>query len=103
MCSSDLMELLADTSGAPNVLKTRAPVIADALAGRGMATPAFDIDSIRKDLRTMIAEAHSLGRDLPLAQRTLSVFDEAAAQGWGARDGTWLPSYWPGRGSPPRA
>ncbi len=92
-----LMELFSDTSGAPNVLKTRGPAIADALVGRGTTAPAFDIDSIRKDLRTMLAEARDQGTSLPLAERTLAVFDQAAAEGWGSRDGTWLPSYWPGK------
>ena len=92
-----LMELFADTSGAPNVLKTRGPAVAEALAGGPGIAPAFDVDSIRKDLRTMIAEAKTLGAELPLAERTLGVFDEAARDGWGVRDGSALPSYWPKR------
>jgi 3-hydroxyisobutyrate dehydrogenase len=92
-----LMELFADTSGAPNVLKTRGPAVAEALAGGPGIAPAFDIDSIRKDLRTMIAEAKVLGASLPLAERTLAVFDEASRDGWGGRDGSALPSYWPKR------
>ena len=92
-----LMELFADTSGGPNVLKTRGPAVAEALAGGTGIAPAFDVDSIRKDLRTMIAEAKTLGAELPLTERTLSVFDEAAKDGWGGRDGSALPSYWPKR------
>jgi 3-hydroxyisobutyrate dehydrogenase len=92
-----LMELFSDTSGAPNVLKTRGPAVAEALAGGDGVAPAFDVDSIRKDLRTMIAEAKTLGAELPLAERTLAVYDEAAKQGWGPRDGSSLPSYWPKR------
>lgn len=92
-----LMELFADTSGAPNVLKTRGPAIAQALAGKGSIAPAFDVDSIRKDLRTMIAEAKALGAALPLVERTLAIFDDAAHEGWGTRDGSALPSYWPGK------
>jgi 3-hydroxyisobutyrate dehydrogenase len=92
-----LMELFADTSGAPNVLKTRGPAVAEALAGGPGIATAFDIDSIRKDLRTMIAEAKVLGATLPLTERTLAVFDEASKDGWGDRDGSTLPSYWPKR------
>jgi 3-hydroxyisobutyrate dehydrogenase len=92
-----LMELFADTSGAPNVLKTRGPAVAEALAGGNGIAPAFDVDSIRKDLRTMIAEAKVLGASLPLAERTLAVFDDASKDGWGGRDGSSLPSYWPKR------
>jgi 3-hydroxyisobutyrate dehydrogenase len=89
-----LMELFADTSGAPNVLKVRGPAVAEALAGGPGIAATFDVNSIRKDLRTMLAEAKGLGAELPLAERTLGIFDEAAAQGWGERDGSALPSYW---------
>ena len=91
-----LMELFADTSGAPNVLKVRGPAIAEALSGNP-APPAFDIDNIRKDLRTMIAEAKVRGGTLPLVERTLAIFDDAAKDGWGKRDGSAIPAYWPAR------
>jgi 3-hydroxyisobutyrate dehydrogenase len=89
-----LMEFFSDTSGGANVLKVRGPAIAEALSG-GNPAPAFDIASIRKDLRTMIAEAEARGASLPLAERTLAVYDEAAKEGWDARDGATLPSFWP--------
>src|SRR4051812_24748603 len=89
-----LMEFFSDTSGGANVLKVRGPAIAEALSG-GNPPPAFDVASIRKDLRTMIAEAKKLGATLPLAERTLQVYDEAAKEGWDARDGSSLPAYWP--------
>jgi 3-hydroxyisobutyrate dehydrogenase len=90
-----LMEFFADTAGAPNVLKTRGPLIGKALAGEEVKPPAFDVDSICKDLRTMIAEAASLGAQLPLAEDTLKIFDEAAKEGCGGKDGANLPAYWP--------
>jgi 3-hydroxyisobutyrate dehydrogenase len=89
-----LMELFADTSGAPNVLKVRGPAVAEALSGGPGIAAAFDVNSICKDLNTMLAEAKGLGAELPLAERTLAVFAEAAGQGWGERDGSALPSYW---------
>ena len=92
-----MMDLFADTSGGPNVLKVRGPNIAKALAGQDPGPPAFDVDSIRKDLRTMLAEAGAKGFDLPLVARTLSIFDEAAERGWGKRDGSSLPAYWTSR------
>jgi 3-hydroxyisobutyrate dehydrogenase len=91
-----LMEFFSDTSGGANVLKVRGPAIAEALSG-GNPPPAFDIASIRKDLRTMVAEANKLGATLPLAERTLAVYDEASKEGWDSRDGASLPAYWPGR------
>src|SRR5262245_34553264 len=91
------MELFADTSGAPNILKVGGPAVAEALAGGAGITAAFDVDSIRKDLRTMIAVAKAQGAQLPLAERTLVIYDEAAREGWGGRDGSSLPAYWPRR------
>jgi 3-hydroxyisobutyrate dehydrogenase len=91
----ELMAFFSETAGAPNVLKSRGPLIGKALKGDEVSPPAFDVDSIRKDLRTMIAEAESLGAKLPLAEDTLRIFDEAAEQGWGRKDGANLPAYWP--------
>ena len=96
-----LMEFLTDTSGAPNILKARGAKIADALSGGDAGPPAFDVDSIRKDLATMVAEGKTRGASLPLAERTLAVYDEAAKDGWGKRDGASLPAYWPMRSSRP--
>jgi 3-hydroxyisobutyrate dehydrogenase len=96
-----LMEFMSDTSGGPNVLKARAPKIAEALAGGDGGPPAFDVDSIRKDLATMVAEGKTRGASLPLAERTLAIYDEAARDGWGKRDGASLPAYWPTRNSRP--
>ena len=71
----------ADTSGGPNVLKVRGPAIVKALAGQDLGPPAFDVDSIRKDLRTMVAEGRGRGIEPPLAARTLAIYDEAADAG----------------------
>ncbi len=90
-----LMEFLSDTSGAPNMLKTRGLAIASALDGNDIGAANFDVDLICKDLRTMLAEAGKRGATLPVAQQTLSIYDKAVADGWGKRDGAWLPAYWP--------
>jgi 3-hydroxyisobutyrate dehydrogenase len=79
-----LMELMCDTSGAPNVLKALGAKITAALAGGDPGPVAFDVDLIRKDLALMVAEGKSRGATLPLAQATLAIFDAAA--------GT---AYWP--------
>lgn len=93
-----LMELFADTSGGANVLKVRGPAIAATLGGADPAATTFAIDAIRKDLATMVAEAESQGFSLPVASRALTVFDDASAEGWGPRDGAWLPAYWAAKG-----
>jgi 3-hydroxyisobutyrate dehydrogenase len=95
-----LIELFADTSGGPNVLKIRGAAIGVALAGQDPGAPTFNIDLVRKDLRTMIAEAARLGTTLPLVERTLAIYDEAAAASWGKRDASALAGYWPHRKAP---
>jgi len=92
-----LMDIFADTSGGPNVLKTRGPAIAKAMEG-GEPPLQFGVDLIRKDLRTMIEEARALGAELPLAAKALEIYDRASQAGWGARDCSVLPSYWPKHG-----
>ena len=94
-----LVELFADTSGGPNVLKARGLAVAAALSGKEPGSATFDCDGIRKDLRTMVAEARDRGFELPLAERTLAVYEQASREGWGARDCTELPAYWSGRKS----
>jgi 3-hydroxyisobutyrate dehydrogenase len=89
-----LMEFLSDTSGAPNMLKMRGPAIASALDGKDIGAANFDVDLICKDLRTMLAEAGKRGATLPVVQQTLSIYEKAVADGWGKRDGAWLPAYW---------
>jgi 3-hydroxyisobutyrate dehydrogenase len=89
-----LMDIFADTSGGPNVLKVRGPAIAAALAGKDPAAATFNVDSMRKDLRTMLEEARALGRELPVTQRALECFDRAARNGLGAADAATLPASW---------
>ena len=92
-----VVDLMSDTSGGANVLKARGPVVAAAWKGELDPAPGFDVDSLRKDLRTMIAEGKSLGYRLPLAEQALGVFDQASREGWGRRDRTVLPAHWSGR------
>ena len=89
-----IMDIFADTSGGPNVLKVRGPAIARALQGQDTGAITFDIDSIRKDLQTMIEEAQALGGTLPVAARALECFDEASRDGLGKGDATLLPARW---------
>jgi 3-hydroxyisobutyrate dehydrogenase len=89
-----MLDIFADTSGAPNVLKVRGPVIAAALAGKDTGVITFDIDSLRKDLQTMIEEATALGGTLPVTARALECFDAASREGLGKGDATLLPVRW---------
>jgi 3-hydroxyisobutyrate dehydrogenase len=90
-----LVSIFADTSGGPNVLKTRGGMLADAMRGRPPANTTFNIDSIRKDMATMIEEARALGYDeLPVTARALECFDEVSRQGLGEGDAVMLPMTW---------
>src|SRR5262247_1705829 len=51
-----IMDLLADTSGGPNVLQVRGAGVAQMLKGGDGGPVTFDVDSAVKDLRTMLAE-----------------------------------------------
>ena len=89
-----LIDLLADTSGGPNVLKTRGKAIAEALASAYAGPVTFDVDSMRKDLVAMIAEGNALGVDMPLSARTLACFDDASREGLGPKDCAVIPARW---------
>jgi 3-hydroxyisobutyrate dehydrogenase len=89
-----LVDIFADTSGGPNVLKGRGAMIVAALQGMGTGPITSDVELMRKDLRSMIAEAASRGRSLPVAAAALECFDEAAQDGFNASDAVTLPARW---------
>ena len=89
-----LIELFADTSGGPNVLKTRGRAIAEELAAAYTGPVTFDVDSMRKDLAAMIAEGNALGVDMPLSAQTLACLDDASREGFGAKDSAVIPARW---------
>ncbi len=88
-----LIEIFADSSGGPNVLKARGPALALALKGESTGPITFNIDSIRKDLQTMVEEAAALGYDAPVTKQALASFDKASAEGHGDGDGVTLPAH----------
>ena len=89
-----LVDIFADTSGGPNMLKVRGAAIVAALRGQVTSPVTFDVDLIRKDLRTMLEEGSGLGIDLPLTARALHCYDAAARDGLGTSDATMLPAHW---------
>lgn len=89
-----IMDILADTSGAPNMMKNRAPSVAAALAGKQTGAVTVNIDTMRKDLSEMVEEARSLGWSAPVAQAALDSFTRASKAGLGAKDCVMLPVDW---------
>ena len=89
-----MISILADTSGAANVLKMRGAAVSAHLTGKDPGPVSFAVDLVCKDLRTMIAEAKALGGTLPAAETALKCFEDASRSGLGAADQSVLPSRW---------
>jgi 3-hydroxyisobutyrate dehydrogenase len=91
-----LMDILADTSGAPNMLKNRAATLAGALAGKepSPVTVTVNVDTMKKDLSEMVEEMRSLGWSSLVAQAALEGFAHASKAGLGAKDCSMLPVSW---------
>ncbi len=92
-----LVDLLADTSGGPNVLKVRGPAIARMLRGEDAGPVTFSLDTSAKDLRTMLAEGAARGIDMPVVKETLACYEEASRDGLGDGEVSALPVYWQSR------
>jgi 3-hydroxyisobutyrate dehydrogenase len=88
-----VLDILADSSGGPNMLKVRGGMIAQALAGDPGAV-TVDVATMRKDVAAMLEEGRAHGRQLPLTAATLAHFDRAAQRGLDSADCTQLPVWW---------
>ncbi len=88
-----LVDMIGDSSAGPNVLKNRPEVVAKALSGEKVPG-TFDIDGMRKDLKTMLAEAEGLGADLPITKAAPACYEESAAAGLGGQDGARQSAFW---------
>ena len=92
-----IMDLLADTSGGPNVLKVRGAGVAQMLKGGDGGPVTFDVDSAVKDLRTMLAEGKARGIELPLVDKTLACYEETKRNVSGAAEVSAVSVYWANR------
>jgi 3-hydroxyisobutyrate dehydrogenase len=95
-----IMDLLADTSGGPNVLKVRGAGVAGMLKGGDGGPVTFDIDSAVKDLRTMLATGQAQGLELPLVEKTIACYEEARRKVSGAAEVSAVSVYWAKRTQP---
>jgi 3-hydroxyisobutyrate dehydrogenase len=92
-----IMDLLADTSGGPNVLKVRGAGVAQMLKGGEAGPVTFDVDSAVKDLHTMLAEGKARGVALPLTEKTLACYEETKRNVSGAAEVSAVSVYWANR------
>jgi 3-hydroxyisobutyrate dehydrogenase len=89
-----VIDILADSSGGPNMLKVRGPQIAKALAGADDGSVSVNLATMRKDVRAMLDQGASQHYRLPLTEATLKSFDDAIAAGMKESDCTQLPVWW---------
>ena len=89
-----VVDILSDSSGGPNMLKVRGPVIAQALSGNASAPVSVNVATMRKDLLAMLDQAALQHYRLPLAALTLQTFEQAGEAGLDAADCTQLPVWW---------
>ena len=94
---AQIMDLLADTSGGPNVLKVRGAGVAQMLKGGDAGPVTFDLDSAVKDLRTMLAEGNARGVKLPVTETTLACYEETKRNVSGAAEVSAVSVYWANR------
>lgn len=83
------ISLIADSSAGPTVLKTRAQVVIDTLAGRDQPG-TFDIAGLAQDLGLAPTLAEAEGAELPLARATRPRYGAALAAALGGFDGASL-------------
>lgn len=95
---SRVIDLFSESSGGPNMLKVRGSMIAQALAGDKNDTVTVNLATMRKDMRSMLAQGTAQHRKMPLTAATLENFDAAAASGLDAADCTQLLVWWLGQG-----
>jgi 3-hydroxyisobutyrate dehydrogenase len=89
-----LMDMLADSSGGPNMMKMRAPAVAKMLKGEDAGPVTFDVAGCVKDLQSMRDEGKARGIALPVVEQTLACFEEAARNGLGGEEAARLAVYW---------
>jgi 3-hydroxyisobutyrate dehydrogenase len=95
---SQLMNLLCETSGGPNVLKVRGPGVASMLKGGDAGPVTFDVDGGIKDMRSMLAVAKTRGIELPLVERALACYEETRRHRSGGAEISTVSVYWASRG-----
>lgn len=86
------ISLIADSSAGPTVLKNRAQVVIDTLAGADQPG-TFDIAGLKKDLDLALRWSRAGGRALPLSEIARTAYDRALDNGLGHFDGaslTWF-------------
>jgi len=94
---AELLDFLAETSGAATVLKSRMPGIIAKLKKEPSNIRTFSLDGGIKDVKQMLAEGEKQGVDLPLLKQTLACYEEALCHVGGKEEVSNVSAYWAGR------
>lgn len=81
-----MMEIFGESSGGINGLKGRGPAIVASFETGKRPPQGFTIDGVRKDLAIMLGWAKHEGVTLPVLERALECYDQAARDGWSQDD-----------------
>jgi 3-hydroxyisobutyrate dehydrogenase len=88
-----LMDLFAESSGGPNVLKTRAQSVVTALSG-GEPPVTASLDTFLKDCGLILETAEAQGRTSPVVALAAETFMGVRELGLGGIDCSAYPVYW---------
>ena len=91
---SRMIDILSDSSGGPNMLKVRGAMIAQTLKQKKSDQVTVSVSTMRKDMRSMLDQAQTTQRNLPLTALALEKFNAAAESGLDEKDCTELPVWW---------
>jgi 3-hydroxyisobutyrate dehydrogenase len=97
---AELLDFLAETSGAATVLKQRMPGIVAKLKKVPSSQRTFNLDGGIKDVKQMLAEGQKRGVDLPLLKQTLACYEEALRNVGGKEEVSNVSVYWASRSKP---
>ncbi len=89
-----VVDIFSDTSGGPNMLKVRGPMMAKALAGTSGNEVSVDIATMRKDVETMLAEGAKRNYRMPVTEQMLATLKRAGEVGMDGKDCTQVPVWW---------
>lgn len=95
-----VIDILSDSSGGPNMLKVRGAMLAQTLKQKKSDAVTVNVATMRKDMRTMIAQGQRTHREMPLTALALQKFNEAAQSGLDEKDCSELPVWWLAQGKP---
>ena len=89
-----MIDIMTDSTGGPNLLRSRGKVMAAALADGDSGPVTVQLAIMAKDVRTMVEEAAAQQRTLPVTSATLGSLERAIASGNADIDCTHFPVWW---------